>query len=188
MSSTFIAMFAIGAAFASWRFVPLSAWTLAFPSLLTALSLMGGAVLVRLARNAPITSPSTFNDEDLSRFFDTLEALSARLLWIFVQTITAMFVTIASIVLVNMKSKPNILVMYIEPLISGLMAFLLIWLVWRLLLMARGDIGFLRLQRKVLENALLRDRRKHVEELLDQSALHRSPGEYGRALEPDRSL
>jgi hypothetical protein len=67
---SFLAAVAIG--FFCARYIPLSMWNPVFPGLLVALSMLGAAVLVRLARNAPITAPAASDDEDLRRFFDPL--------------------------------------------------------------------------------------------------------------------
>jgi len=48
--------------------------------------------------------------------------------------------------------------------------------------MARGDIGFVRLQREVLENALARQRKAAAEKIAPGNIEFRSPGGYGRAV------
>jgi hypothetical protein len=47
---------------------------------------------------------------------------------------------------------------------------------------ARGDIGFLKLQREILEGSLARQRRKEAEKVVSAPVEFRSPGGYGRAL------
>jgi hypothetical protein len=52
----------------------------------------------------------------------------------------------------------------------------------RVIAMARGDIGFVRLQRDVLENALARQRKSAAEKIVPRTVESLSPGTYGRAL------
>ena len=182
IASVAAAAAAVTAGYVAGRFVELSAWDPAFSGLLTALSLMAGAVLVRLARNAPITSPSTFDEKDLVRFFDSIENLSRRLFWIFVQSIIAIFIVISAIVINHLTSKSPVFTNYVNPGLSGTLAALLIWLVWRLALMARGDIGFLRLQRQIIYNSLRREQASDADKLAKQPVTLKSVGEYGRQI------
>ena len=87
VAGTFLCALAVG--YISARYVPLSVWKPVFPGMLVALSMLSAAVLVRLARNAPITAPAAFDDQDLKRFFDSLEELNRRLFWIFLQAVVA---------------------------------------------------------------------------------------------------
>lgn len=176
------AIAALGVGWASMKFVPLTVWQPVFPGMLVALSMLGAAVLVRLARNAPITAPTAFDDEDLKRFFDALEELNRRLFWIFIQAVCAIFATLFAIV---MSSHKGALLGYAGAVsmgCSGLLALLLIWLLSRVIAMAKGDIGFVRLQREVLENALARQRKIAAEKIVAGAIDYRSPGGYGRAL------
>jgi hypothetical protein len=150
--------------------------------MLVALSMLGAAVLVRLARNAPITAPTAFDDADLKRFFDALEELNRRLFFIFLQAVAAIFVTLFAIVLSVYKGSLFGFVSTVSNVCSGLLALLIIWLLSRVIAMARGDIGFVRLQREVLENALTRQRKAAAEKIVPSPVESRSPGGYGRAV------
>lgn len=174
----------IGAA--AGKYAPLSSWEPALPGLLVALSMMGAATLVRLARNAPITAPATFDEADLKRFFDVLEELSNRLLWLFYQVVLAIILVILAMLIAKIPApKPpetlHIAITLGASTVSGFMAALLSWLLTRLASMARGDIGFLKLQRQILENALARERLKQAEKTVSAAVQFRSPGGYGRA-------
>lgn len=173
---------ALAAGFCAWKYVPLSMWSPVFPGLLVALSMLGAAVLVRLARNAPITAPTAFDDEDLKRFFNALEELNRRLFWIFIQAIVAVFTTLASIVLASHKGAIFGWYAIIASVCSGLLGVLIVWIPARVIAMARGDIGFVRLQREVLQNALARQRKAAADKVVAGAVEFRSPGSYGRAL------
>jgi hypothetical protein len=171
-----------GVGIAAYHYAPLSSWEPALPGLLVALSMMGAATLVRLARNAPITAPATFDEADLKRFFDVLEELSNRLLWLFYQVVFAIVLVIAAMLIVKASTPtPSDLVKAVAGPMAGLMAGILSWLLTRLAAMARGDIGFLKLQREILENALARERIKQAEKTVAAAVQFRSPGGYGRA-------
>lgn len=147
-----------------------------------ALSMLGAAVLVRLARNAPITAPAAFDDDDLKRFFNALEELNRRLFWIFIQTIIAVFITLASIVLASHKGGIFGWYATIASVLSGSLGLVIVWIPARVIAMARGDIGFVRLQREVLQNALARQRKAAADKIVAGAVEYRSPGGYGRAL------
>jgi ABC-type uncharacterized transport system fused permease/ATPase subunit len=183
LGSTVAAVVAVAAALCAYWWLPLAVWTPAFPALLVSLSMLGAAVLVRLARNAPITTPAAFDEADLRRFFDTLEELSRRLFWIFLQVIVSLFVVILSIVVADGKhGVSSTWQVLLTPWCSGALALLFVWLLWRVVQMARGDIGFLKLQREILEGSLARQRKKEAEKVVAAPVEFRSPGGYGRAL------
>jgi hypothetical protein len=150
--------------------------------MLVALSMLGAAVLVRLARNAPITAPTAFDEPDLKRFFDALEELNRRLFWIFLQAVIAIFITLFAICVSSYKGGFFGYAGTVSSVCSGLLGFLLMWIPTRVIAMARGDIGFVRLQREVLENALARQRKAVAEKIVPGTVESRSPGGYGRAL------
>jgi hypothetical protein len=173
---------ALATGYFSARYVPLSIWKPVFPGMLVALSMLGAAVLVRLARNAPITAPAAFDDQDLKRFFDSLEELNRRLFWIFIQAVLAIFILLFAIVSSEYRGTLFGYASVVSSVCSGLLGFILIWLVSRVIAMALGDIGFVRLQREVLENALARQRKSASEKLTASTVEYRSPGGYGRAV------
>jgi hypothetical protein len=173
---------ALSAGWATARYVPLSIWRPVFPGMLVALSMLGAAVLVRLARNAPITAPTAFDEEDLKRFFDALEELNRRLFWIFLQAVAAIFVTLFAVVVSAYKGSFFGYLGMVSTICSGLLGLLPIWISTRIIAMARGDIGFVRLQREVLQNALARQRKAASEKIAAGPVEFRSPGAYGRAL------
>ena len=173
---------ALTAGWATTRYVPLSIWQPVFPGMLVALSMLGAAVLVRLARNAPITAPTAFDEEDLKRFFDALEELNRRLFWIFLQAVAAIFITLLAIVVSSYKGTFFGYSGVISSGCSGLLGLLLVWIPTRVIAMARGDIGFVRLQREVLQNALARQRKAAADKIVAGTVETRSPGGYGRAL------
>jgi hypothetical protein len=178
--ASLIAAIAVG--WATARYVPLSIWQPVFPGMLVALSMLGAAVLVRLARNAPITAPTAFDEEDLKRFFDALEELNRRLFWIFLQAVAAIFITLFAIVVSSYKGSFFGFSGPASSVCSGLLGLLLIWIPTRVIAMARGDIGFVRLQREVLQNALARQRKATADKIVAGTVELRSPGGYGRAL------
>ena len=170
----------LAAAFA-WWLMPLRIWKPAIPSLLVALSMLGAAVLVRMARNVPISSPTAFDEADLKAFFDALENLATRLFAIFVQVVALVVVVIGcSIALEYSHLIPDW--NRIDPILSSSLAFLLVWVFSRLIAMVHGDIGFVRLQRRVLENALKRTREAEAAAKAEQPVAWKSGGGYGRAL------
>ena len=150
--------------------------------MLVALSMLSAAVLVRPARNAPITAPAAFDDDDLRRFFNTLEELNRRLFGIFLQAVAAIFITLFAIFVASYKGSLFGYSHKISALCSGLLAFSLIWLIARVLVMAKGDIGFVRLQREILENALRRERKKTAAKIVAAAIDQTSPGGYGKAV------
>lgn len=164
------------------RYIPLSVWQSVFPGMLVALSMLGAAVLVRLARNAPITAPTAFDEEDLKRFFDVLEELNRRLFWIFLQSIVAIFITLAAIVVSSYKGSIFGYYTVVASICSGLLGVLIVWIPTRVISVARGDIGFVRLQREILQNALARQRKAAADKVVAGPVEFRSPGNYGRAL------
>jgi hypothetical protein len=173
---------ALAVAIICWRFIPLTMWQPVFPGMLVALSMLGAAVLVRLARNAPITAPAAFDDEDLKRFFDALEELNRRLFAIFIQAVAAIFFVLFSVIISSYKGAMFGYSATISHVCSGLLGLSLIWLVSRVLAMAKGDIGFVRLQRLILENALGRQRKAAADKITISTIEQRSPGGYGRSL------
>jgi hypothetical protein len=183
--SPFVVISLIAALAAGWaaaRHVPLSIWKPVFPGMLVALSMLGAAVLVRLARNAPITAPTAFDEQDLKRFFDALEELNRRLFWIFLQAVAAIFLTLFAIVVSSYKGSFFGYFGAASSACSGLLGLLLVWIPTRVIAMARGDIGFVRLQREVLQNALARQRKAAADKIAPAKVEFRSPGGYGRAL------
>lgn len=174
---------AIFAGVVAWRYAQLELWEPAFPGLLVAMSMLGAAVLVRLARNAPITAPTTFDDADLKQFFDTLELLAKRLFALFMQVVATICVVVLAIVVVHrLKNSGAPAWFLVAPYVSGFLAFMLFWVVCRLAEMTYGDLGFLRLQRRILERALERERRKEASKKVAGPVEWQASGDYGRAL------
>ena len=173
---------ALAVGYVSARYIALSIWKPVFPGMLVALSTLSAAVLVRLARNAPITAPAAFDDQDLKRFFDSLEELNRRLFWIFLQAVMAIFIVLFAIVSSDYRGTLFGYASLASNVCSGLLGFILIWLVSRVIAMAMGDIGFVRLQREVLENALARQRKSASEKITTSTVEYKSPGGYGRAV------
>ena len=170
-------------AFGAWEYAKLDIWEPAFPGILVAVAMLGAAVLVRLARNVPITAPATFDDEDFKLFFDTLEALAHRLFVIFVQVLVCITCVISSIIIRNqIKNAPNSQFLQYESYFSAALAFSILWLFFRLIQVARGDIGFVRLQRKILSNSMMREKRKNIKKIVEDVVQSRSGEDYGRAL------
>jgi hypothetical protein len=126
--------------------------------------------------------PAAFDDQDLKRFFDSLEELNRRLFWIFLQAVTAIFIVLFAIVSSSYRGTLFGYANAASSVCSGLLGFILIWLVSRVIAMAMGDIGFVRLQREVLENALARQRKSASEKITASTVEYRSPGGYGRAI------
>jgi hypothetical protein len=176
------ATIAVAAALAAGRFVPLALWKPVFPGLLVALSMLGAAALVRLARSAPITAPAAFDEDDLSRFFNTLEELNRRLFWIFLQVVASIVLVLFSVAFSDYHGGLIGIGRAVASACSSLMAFVLVWLLSRVIAMASGDIGFLRLQREILENALRRQRVEAAGKAASALVEFQSPGGYGRAL------
>jgi hypothetical protein len=54
------------------------------------------------------------------------------------------------------------------------------WISFRVMQMAAGDIGFLSLQRRILENAVDRERAKEAAKKAQSPVEFRSPGSFGR--------
>jgi uncharacterized membrane protein YiaA len=162
--------------------VPLSDWKSVFSGLLVAISMFGAATLVRLARPAPITAPATFDDADLKRFFDTLETLSGRLFWLFIQLIIGVVIVLVSIWLCENEQHLDVRFKFVTSISSGALGFIITWLIMRLVSMVRGDIGFLRLQRQILENALMRERKKAAEKIASSRSVELVTGKYGRVI------
>jgi hypothetical protein len=173
---------ALAGGYLAARYIDLRVWQPVFPGMLVALSMLGAAVLVRLARNAPITAPTAFDDADLSRFFNSLEELNRRLFWIFLQAVAAIFIVLFAIILSSHRGPIFGYYTSLAKASSGLLGLLLIWLVTRVVAMAKGDIGFVKLQREILQNALNRQRKIAAEKIIPAEVEHRSPGAYGRAL------
>jgi hypothetical protein len=173
---------ALATGYLSAHYIPISVWQPIFPGLLVALSMLGAAVLVRLARNAPITAPAAFDEEDLKRFFDSLEELNRRLFWIFLQAVAAIFFVLFAIIVSSYGGALFGFAEVAPSICSGALGFVLIWLVTRVVAMAKGDIGFVKLQRRVLENALARQRKATADKIVAAEVEYRSPGSYGRAL------
>jgi hypothetical protein len=157
---------------ASALFVPLTYWVLIANGLTVVLSLLAAAVLVRLSRNAPITTPEAFDEDGLKAFFDVLELLSIRLFWIFIQILTAIGLLVAAR-LMAVSPAPNLPQEYpsLANGISGVLAALMTWVLWRVIALAYGDIGLVNLQRIILSNALRRNRQKAAAKLFEGEAI-----------------
>lgn len=144
--------------------------------------MFGAATLVRLARAAPITAPATFDEADLKAFFDTLETLARRLCWLFNQMLCAVGIILVSIWLCDGDTHVIKRWDVLGPVFSGFLGFILSWLITRLISMINGDIGFLRLQRRILENALARERKKAAEKIASSRSVELVSGNYGRVI------
>jgi hypothetical protein len=181
-SSLLSGAIAIVAGLGATLYVPLALWKPVFPGLLVALSMLGAGALVRLARNAPITTPAAFDENDLRRFFDTLEELNRRLFWIFLQVVFSIMLVLCSVWISEYRGGLFGYGNLLASACSGLMAWVIVWLLSRVVAMAKGDIGFVRLQREILEGALRRQRAAAAEKSASAPIDFRSPGGYGRAV------
>ncbi|HEY4250651.1 MAG TPA: hypothetical protein VGM87_05610 [Roseomonas sp.] len=179
----FAPLAAIAGGVFAFRYVPLPALAPIFPATLVALSMIGAAVLVRLARAAPITSPAAFTEEDLGLFFDTLRALALRLFALFVLVVCNLIALLVAIWIAdNIRQNPNWDWAFLARYVIAVLTTLSIWITIKLFEMAYGDIGFLSLQREILARAVKRDRMKEAEKKIASPIEPGPAAPYGRAL------
>ena len=190
--SAYVAIIAAIGGMLAWLYVPLSLLAPAISALLIALAMLGGAILVRLARSSPITSPAAFDEEDLKRFFDSLEELSKRLFWIFIQVVFTIAVVVGVLILNGLTKEKSdwvactpqatLIIQHLQPIASGVLVALVIWLSWKLVQMTKGDLGFIKLQREILENALKRERYKVAAKVIESQLEYKSVEPFGRSV------
>ncbi|MBY0336584.1 MAG: hypothetical protein K2X11_08220 [Acetobacteraceae bacterium] len=113
-----------------------------------------------------------------------LEELAQRLFFILVQVVVSIGTVIFAIV-VSSHSKGAVPEWwpYLTSGTSTALAVILAFLLFRLIQMAYGDIGFLKLQRRILSNAVNRERKKEATKRVEASVTYRTPGAFGEALQ-----
>lgn len=157
-----------------WLWVPLSFWETVRSPVLTALSVMAAAILVRLARGLPFTNADHFEIREIEEVTSAIKQIMAALFLLLTIIVACMlFVVFSSLVSQVIYSLMPSGPISIEKSLSASISLILGYVVSRTIAVARGDVGLVDLQSQFLIRAV---QRKSVEKLpVDQMP---SPIEY----------
>ena len=160
--------------------VPMHAWETMRGGLLPALSVIAGAVLVRLARGFPFTNADRFTLNQFRRTADSLKDVAYKLR-------TMMFVCLsgmAGLVIfppfldyMDRGSLPAVVLCCIQGTMSGLLAAATVYAFVRMMEVTQIDLTLLKLQAKLLEDFIAAKNAKAFEQEIEA----RPPGKIAGA-------
>lgn len=159
-------------------------WEIARTWVIPALSIVGAAVLVRLARGVPITNPDHIRTEDIDAVTEAFTSLARSLR-------TLLFVVIAAIILVGAVSPMASFLARVAPVdfdygnraASGFVGLTVGYCFARILQIAQSDVSIANLQAKILREAVARREAKSFKESSMQASSFRQPEGYGKSLQ-----
>ncbi len=170
-------------------------WLVAVPfwdgskqGLLVGLSVIAAGVLVRLARGLPFTTADQYEVEEIRKLTRAVAQIirSLRIL------ITAVLAGMLGLVLVKpiLDSVQSVQLlskysMYVEKTLSGALAFILTYVVLRMLQVVKGDQDLTELQSYFVVRAVERKHAKRFDEQIasNQSQIFKNPEGYGRTIQ-----
>lgn len=142
---------------ASGLFVPVATWDTLRPALLPAISIIAAAVLVRLARGLPFTNADHFDLDQFRQVASNLEANARKLRALIFICLAALVLLIVATDVVAITESSN-LPAWVAPtvgrMLSGTIAWLLLYAFWRIAEVVHSDVSLLRLQSKILEGVI----------------------------------
>jgi hypothetical protein len=151
---------------ATWFAVPLEFWHDARSSLLTAFSVIAGAVMVRLARGLPFTNADHFEVEEIRQVTTAIKQIMRSLLALIVVVLATMigftFVDRAAALFVIYGLPTTVYIA--NHALSAVLGFLLAFVLMRIIQVVRGDYGLVELQSKFMIRAVERKEVKKFDE------------------------
>ncbi len=176
------------AAFAAGWLVRVTVWDDSKQGLLVALSVIAAGVLVRLARGLPFTTPDHYEVDEIRKLTEAIRQIvrSLRLLIMFV--LAGMFGLVVAKPLFDLaKATPSVAphAGHVESAVSALLAFILTYVVWRMLQVVKGDQDLTELQSSFVVRAVERRQGKRYEEQQAKSNAKpfKAPENYGQRIQ-----
>lgn len=168
-------------------FVPLSFWKDIMSPALTALSIVAGAGLVRLARGIPFTNPDHFTVQEVRSVASALKLVARRIKLLVIVSLIAIMLVALSGPLSDFIEKIRVnhtLQLGLESFISGITGVVNGYVGVRLLHVLRGDLSLMELQAEVLEKAAARKAAKDEMQRLEpeEGKAFRDPEGYGNLI------
>ena len=173
------------AGIAAWFAVPLSFWDSARAGLLTALSVLAAAVLVRLARGLPFTNADHFEVEEIRQVTGSMKQIMSSLFALIIVILVSMFLMVfsqkvADITYAIMPTGP----IPTEKTLSAFISFILGYVVARIIAVVRSDVGLVELQSKFLIRAVEQKVIKNIpQEKVPQPIEYKSAHPYGHLVQ-----
>lgn len=167
-------------------------WENITPYLMTALSVMGAGVLVRLARGIPFSGADKLNLQEVRRISSAIKASIKALRTLALTIIVAMLTLIAApgikINLANILNKFEAAVQYIphtEVAIVGIIGCLLTYIILRLISVVNGDVGLVEMQTEYLEQTVTHNQAQAIQDELnaDEAKPFKNPENYGKIVQ-----
>lgn len=175
------------ASLSAWL-VGIGTWDKTNAGLLTALSVIAAAALVRLARGLPFTNPDHFEPEEVEKVIAAVRQLARSLRLFLGVTLTTMGLLVLAQPLANLVARlplaapaQDVLLRVLSAIVGGALSYVLVRL-WQIV---GSDLGLLDKQAEFTIRAVNRKARKRDEERAEQAALppFKTPEGYGRRLQ-----
>lgn len=174
--------FVATAGLCAFLYVPIAVWARSSNGLFVVLSVLAAALLVRLARPSPFSNPDVFTDENVERYFEALLSVAHRLAVILAAAALAVAILIVIVVMSSMPlpppaTPPNL--PDLDAIISGLFCGLLGFLSLRICSVIVGDLGFIRLQGRIIRDSRKQKATAAAVKIVNQPTAWKSSGTYG---------
>lgn len=174
------------AAGASFAWVGVVTWDNLRTGIVTALSVIAAATLVRLARGLPFANPDHFEPDEVDKVIGAVKQLARALRLLLGFTLATMFLVIVASSLVSGLAKvPHLNSPYVEKAVSAITAAMLSYVVVRIWQVVGSDISLLDEQARFLSRAVHRKQGKKFEEQVEGSNIppFKTPEGYGKRLQ-----
>lgn len=181
-------MLAVPLGIGSALVVPMTTWVDLRTAVLPALSVIGAAVLVRLARGFPFTNADHFTLPEFRRTADKLRDIAHKLRTMMIVCLAAMGQIIiypSLLAFVARQPLPGLLVGTMEAFMSGALAAATVYAFVRIIEVIQIDVALLKLQARLLENVIAAKNAKAFEKELEAQPPGKIAGAetYGRQLQ-----
>ena len=163
-------------------------WDESKQGLLVALSVIAAAVLVRLARGLPFTTPDHYEVEEIRALTDAVSQILRSLKTLIIVVFATMSFLIVAKLIQSLLGKASIKLFdrdFSEFIISGLIGFTISYVLVRILHVVQGDCDLTRLQSNFIVRAVERKQAKMFLEIEKKgsSAPFTTPQGYGKVVQ-----
>lgn len=162
-------------------------WDASKAAILTALSVIGAGVLVRLARGLPFTNADQFQVEEARKIAAAFKQsiLALRMLMIIILGTMVSLVVVKGVVSATSLRWPNAAT-EADLIASGIIGLLLGYILVRITGVIQGDVGLVDLQSEIFVKSVERKQAERFEKAVSRAASDApvsNPKDYGKVIQ-----
>jgi hypothetical protein len=168
-----------------YRWVPVEFWDTSKQALLVCLSVIAAGVLVRLARALPFTTADQYELDEIRKLTKAVSQIARSLRALLIAVLVGMIGLIVAKPLFEVTKGAGTWAAHvdIESVISGVLGFILSYVLFRMLAVVRGDQDLTELQSTFVVRAVERKQAERFQKLQERAAPFKQPDDFGEPLQ-----